>query len=158
MMFVAEGSLVLAARADQLYDYMIDPAHLDLLMGSGLADFEEVQRMPGGGLAYRCVHRWEKFPIWAQGATTVLVRGQRIVVESLGGIDMISSWTFEPEAERTRVTFTIEVPDTGLLTQKVSPVTVDRQIRASIDASLAAVSRIAIQLAPLPLGQLASSS
>ena len=157
-MFVAEGSLVLAARADQLYEYMIDPAHLDVLMGSGMADFEDVQRMPGGGLAYRCAHRWEKFPIWAQGATTVLVRGQRIVVESLGGIDMISSWTFEPEAERTRVTFTIEVPDTGLLTQKVSPVTVDRQIRASIDGSLAAVSKVAVQLAPLPLGQLASSS
>lgn len=157
MMFVAEGSLVVAAKADQLYDFMVDPAHLDMLMGCGLADFEDVQATPGGGIAYRCSHRWEKFPIWAQGATTVLTRGQRIVVESLGGIDMISSWSFEPENDRTRVTFTIEVPDTGLLTQKVSPVTVDRQIRTSIDSSLASIARIALQLAPYPLGQLAST-
>ena len=53
MMFVAEGSLVVAAKAEQLYDFMVDPAHLDVLMGSGLADFEDVQTMPGGGIACR---------------------------------------------------------------------------------------------------------
>jgi len=157
MMFVAEGSLVVAAKADQLYDFMISRDRLDVLMGSGLADYEDVQTLPGGGIAFRCAHRWEKFPIWAQGATTVLTRGRRIVVESLGGIDMISSWSFEAEGERTRVTFTIEVPDTGLLTHKISPAVVDHQIRASIDASLASIARTALQLAPYPLGQLAST-
>jgi hypothetical protein len=157
MMFVAEGSLVVSARPEQLYDHMVDPANLDLLMGVGLADFEDIQPMPGGGIAYRCLHRWENFPIWAQGATTILSRGHRIVVESLGGIDMISTWSFDRDNDRTRVTFTIEVPDTGLLTARVSAATIDRQIRSSIDASLASIARTALQFAPHPLGQLAST-
>lgn len=155
-MFVAEGSLVISATAEQLYDFIIDPAHLDIMMGSGMADFEDVQSMPGGGLAYRCSHRWEKFPIWAQGATTILDRGRRVVVESLGGIDMISSWVLEPEGDKTRVTFTIEVPDTGLLTPSIKPETAEQQIKASVDASLASVAKAVSQLAPRPLGQFAS--
>lgn len=158
MMFVAEGSLIVAANARQLYDCMVDPARLDIVMGGGLAEVEGVQALPGGGYTFRCAHRWEKFPIWAQGATTVLVPGQRIVLESMGGIDMISAWLFETEGSSTRVTFTIEIPETGLLIPRIAPQKISRQIRESIDSSLASVQKIASQVASQPLGQFASAS
>ncbi len=158
MMFVSEGSLVVAASPRQLYDFLLDPARLDIVMGGGLADTEDVQVLPGGGFTFRCAHRWEKFPIWAQGATTVLVPGQRIVVESMGGIDMISSWLFEAEGGGSRVTFTIEVPDTGLLIPRISPQKIEHQIRESIDSSLASIDKFAPQVASRPLGQFVSAS
>jgi Activator of Hsp90 ATPase homolog 1-like protein len=157
-MYIAEGSLNLAVDANDLYEYLVDPTHVEALLSSDIAELEDIQPLPGGGYTYRCVYHWQKFPIWAQGATTMLIPGKRIVLESMGGIDMIASWLFEPDDGQTRVTVAFEVPSTGLLLKRLSPRVVTRQLRVSVDAALANVQAISRTLAAQPGGQLVAAA
>jgi hypothetical protein len=147
MMFSAQGSLSAAAKTKEVYDFVLDPTHVHELMGSGSVDIEDIQALPGQGYSYRCVYNWDKFPIWAQAATTILIPGQKIVIESVGGIDLISTWRFTPEGDGTQIDLTIEVPQSGLLMPHLSAKTINYHIREIVDCWLLNIQDTAAQWA-----------
>lgn len=150
-MLQAESSITVTSSGQDLYEFITNPANLASLLLGSQADVQEVTPLPGGGYTYRWVFTWAGFPIWAQAGTTELVPYERVVIESVGGIDTTATWTFKPVNGGTRITLAIRAREDSLLMRRISSKIVGQQLRATVDSSLANMKVIAAALAPAPM-------
>jgi uncharacterized membrane protein len=117
-----EKSILVHAPVDKVWSYMDEPTNLPAIWPS-LVEARDVQRLPNGGKQWRWAFKMAGFRYEGDSEDVEWVANQRVVSKTKGGIDSTFIWTYEPEADGTRVTVEIEyiipVPVLGRLAESI---------------------------------------
>ena len=115
-----EKSATINAPVEKVFGYISEPANLPEIWPS-MVEVKDVQRLPNGGNSFGWVYKMAGMRFEGTSEDTEIVANQRSVSKSKGGIDSTITWTFQPEAGGTKVTFeaeyTVPVPLVGKLAE-----------------------------------------
>jgi uncharacterized protein YndB with AHSA1/START domain len=100
-------TITIDAPADKVFGYVEDPANVPEYWPS-VIEVKDVEPLPGGGYQYRWVYKMAGVRLEGGTETTEFVLNERTVSENSGGVSGTVTWTYEPEAGKTLVTFEAE--------------------------------------------------
>ena len=116
-----ERSITINAPVDKVFSY-IKPENLPEFWPS-LVEVKDVQQLPNGGHSNRWVYKMAGMRFEGTSEDVECVQNQRLVSKTKGGVESTQTWTFQPEAGGTRVTFTVEytvpIPVLGKLAEAI---------------------------------------
>jgi uncharacterized membrane protein len=117
-----QKSVFVRAPVDEVFSYMDQPATMPDIW-PGLMEATDVQRLPNGGKQWRWTYKMAGLPYKGVSEDVEWVENQRVVSKTQGGIESTFVWTYEPEADGTRVTveveYTIPIPVLGKIAEAV---------------------------------------
>jgi uncharacterized membrane protein len=109
-------TVTINAPVEKVFGYLEDPTNLPEIWPS-MVEAKDVQRLPNGGTSYRWVAKMAGMRFEGTSEYTEYVANQRIVDKTKGGIEGTITWTFQPNAGGTKVTFdgeyTLPIPLLG---------------------------------------------
>jgi len=119
-MVIVERSVVIDAPVEQIFGFAADPRRLPEFWPS-MKQVKDIQPLPNGGYRFRWVYQMAGMRFEGTSDDVEYTPNQRLIQKSKGGIESTITWTFQPEAEDTRVTFlaeyTVPVPLLGRLAE-----------------------------------------
>ncbi len=105
---------------EKVFGYVEEPANLPEIWPS-MVEAKDVQRLPNGGTSFRWVYKMAGMRFKGTSEDTEYVANRRVVSKSKGGIESTITWTFQPEASGTKVTFeakyTVPIPLLGKIAE-----------------------------------------
>lgn len=117
-----EKSITVAAPVERVFDYLITPDNL-LEIWPSLVEVRDVEPQPNGGNKFRWVYKMAGMRLEGQSEDVEVVRNEKTVTESRGGVDSTITLLFEPVEEGTRVTwrsaYRVPVPLLGRLAEGI---------------------------------------
>ena len=115
-----EKTITINAPVEKVFGYVEEPANLPEIWPS-MVEAKDVQRLPNGGTSFRWVYKMAGVRFEGTSEDTEYVANRRVVSKSKGGIESTITWTFQPEADGTKVTFeaeyTVPIPLLGKLAE-----------------------------------------
>ena len=115
-------TITINAPVDKVFGYVSEPTNLPEIWPS-LVEVKDVQRLPNGGTSNRWVYKMAGIRLEGTSEDAEYVANQRLVSKTKGGVQSTQTWTFQPEAGGTKVTFEIEytvpIPVLGKLAEVV---------------------------------------
>jgi uncharacterized protein YndB with AHSA1/START domain len=109
-------TITINAPVERVFGYINDPTNLPEVWPSMVA-VKDVQRLPNGGNRLRWVYKMAGVRLEGLSEDTEVVPNERVVSETKDGIESTITWTFQPEAGGTKVTFeaeyTVPIPVLG---------------------------------------------
>ncbi|NIO71041.1 MAG: hypothetical protein GTN71_18915 [Anaerolineae bacterium] len=119
-MVKAETTITINAPVEKVFGYVNEPTNLPEIWPS-MVEAKDVQRLPNGGNRFRWVYKMAGMRFEGTSEDTEVVANQRVVSKTKGGIESTITWTFQPEAGGTKVTFeaeyTVPIPLLGKLAE-----------------------------------------
>jgi uncharacterized protein YndB with AHSA1/START domain len=116
----AVKTITINAPVEKIFGYIGEPTNLPEVWPS-MVEAKDVQRLPNGGTSFRWVYKMAGVRFEGTSEDTEYVANQRVVSETKGGIDSTITWTIQPEAGGTKVTFeaeyTVPIPLLGKLAE-----------------------------------------
>lgn len=108
-MFRFEKSIVVDAPVEQVFAYVVDPAHIPEYE-SGIPEVKDIQRLPDGRSAYTEVSKFLDLQVEFTCEQVEVVPNERIVATGHGaGLDDITTYRLERLADgKTRVSLVSE--------------------------------------------------
>jgi uncharacterized protein YndB with AHSA1/START domain len=107
LMANVERSIVIQAPVEKVFGFAADPSHLPEFWTS-MIEVKDIQPLANGGHRFRWVYQMAGMRFEGTSDDVEYLPNQRMVQKSKGGIDSTITWTFQPEAGGTRVTFLAE--------------------------------------------------
>ena len=115
-----EKTITINAPIEKVFGYVEEPTNLPEIWPS-LVEAKDVQRLPNGGTSFRWVYKMAGVRFEGTSEDTDYVANQRVVSKTKGGIESTVTWTFQPEAGGTKVTYeaeyTVPIPLLGKLAE-----------------------------------------
>ena len=115
-----EKTIAINAPIEKVFGYVEEPTNLPEIWPS-LVEAKDVQRLPNGGTSFRWVYKMAGVRFEGTSEDTDYVANQRVVSKTKGGIESTVTWTFQPEAGGTKVTYeaeyTVPIPLLGKLAE-----------------------------------------
>ena len=115
-----EKTITINAPVEKVFSYVEEPTNLPEIWPS-LVEAKDVQRLPNGGTSFRWVYKMAGVRFEGTSEDTDYVANQRVVSKTKGGIESTVTWTFQPEAGGTKVTYeaeyTVPIPLLGKLAE-----------------------------------------
>ena len=115
-------TITINAPVEKVFGYVSEPTNLPEIWPS-LVEVKDVQRLPNGGTSNRWVYKMAGIRLEGTSEDAEYVANQRLVSKTKGGVQSTQTWTFQPEAGGTKVTFEIEytvpIPVLGKLAEVV---------------------------------------
>ena len=115
-------TITINAPVEKVFGYVSEPTNLPEIWPS-LVEVKDVQRLPNGGTSNRWVYKMAGIRLEGTSEDTEYVPNQRRVAKTKGGVQSTQTWTFQPEAGGTKVTFEVEytvpIPVLGKLAEAV---------------------------------------
>jgi len=115
-----EKTITINAPVEKVFGYVNEPTNLPEIWPS-MVEAKDVQRLPNGGNSFGWVYKMAGMRFEGTSEDTEVVANQRVVSKSKGGIESTITWTFQPEASGTKVTFeaeyTVPIPLLGKLAE-----------------------------------------
>ena len=115
-----EKTITINAPVEKVFGYAEEPTNLPEIWPS-LVEAKDVQRLPNGGTSFRWVYKMAGVRFEGTSEDTDYVANQRVVSKTKGGIESTVTWTFQPEAGGTKVTYeaeyTVPIPLLGKLAE-----------------------------------------
>ncbi len=110
MITIAEA-VIINAPVEKIFNYVSTPNNLPEFWPS-LMEITDVQSLPKGGYKARYVYKMVGISFKGTGEYTEIVPNKSLVIVTKGGISSVLTWTFRSQANRTRVTLTVnyEIP------------------------------------------------
>jgi len=110
MIIIAEA-VTISAPVEKVFNYISTPNNLPEFWSS-LVEVTNVQSLPKGGYKARYVYKMVGVRFKGTGEYTEIVPNKSLVIVTKGGINSILTWVFRSQANRTRVTLTVnyEIP------------------------------------------------
>jgi uncharacterized protein YndB with AHSA1/START domain len=113
-------TITINAPVEKVFGYIGEPTNLPAVWPS-MVEAKDVQRLPNGGTSFRWVYKMAGVRFEGTSEDTEYVANQRVVSKTKGGIESTVTWTAEPEAGGTKVTFeaeyTVPIPLLGKLAE-----------------------------------------
>ena len=117
-----EKTISINAPVEKIFSYISDPTNLPEFWPS-LVETSDVQTLPNGHHSNRWVYKMAGMRFEGTSEDTEFIPNQRLVSKTSGGVESTQTWTFQPEASGTRVTFTVEytvpIPVLGKLAEAI---------------------------------------
>ena len=117
-----EKTITINAPVEKIFNYISEPTNLPEFWPS-LGEVTDVQRLPNGGHSNRWVYKMAGMRFEGTSEDTERVVNQRLVSKTKGGVESTQTWTFQPEAGGTKVTFAVEytvpIPVLGKLAEGI---------------------------------------
>ena len=103
-----EKSIIIKAPVEKVFNYMDDPmSNLEWL--PGMIDVRDVVQTPNKvGTHFRWTYKMVGIRFEGETTTTEYVANKRVVTQSKGGISSTWTFTYEPHAEGTKLTLTVD--------------------------------------------------
>ena len=121
-MIKAGSSITINAPVKKIFDYLSEPTNQPEVWPS-LMEIKDVQRLPDGKTKSRWVYKMAGIRLEGTSEGVESVANQRIVNKTKGGVESTQTWTFQPEAGGTKVTFEVEytvpIPVLGKLAEAI---------------------------------------
>ena len=121
-MIKAGSSITINAPVKKIFDYISEPTNQPEVWPS-LMEIKDVQRLPDGKTKSRWVYKMAGIRLEGTSEGVESVANQRIVNKTKGGVESTQTWTFQPEAGGTKVTFEVEytvpIPVLGKLAEAI---------------------------------------
>ena len=121
-MIKAGSSITINAPIKKIFDYISEPTNQPEIWPS-LMEIKDVQRLPDGKTKSRWVYKMAGIRLEGTSEGVESVANQRIVNKTKGGVESTQTWTFQPEASGTKVTFEVEytvpIPVLGKLAEAI---------------------------------------
>ena len=121
MIIIAEA-VTINAPVEKIFNYVSTPNNLPEFWPS-LMEITDVQSVPKGGYKARYVYKMAGIRFKGTGEYTEIVPNKSLVIVTKGGISSILTWAFRSQANRTRVTLTVNykipIPLLGNLAEAV---------------------------------------
>jgi len=121
MIIIAE-TVTINAPVEKIFNYISTPNNLPEFWLS-LVEVTDVQSLPKGGYKARYVYKMVGVRFKGTGEYTEIVTNKSLVIVTKGGISSVLTWAFRSQANRTRVTLTVNynipVPLLGKLAEAV---------------------------------------
>jgi uncharacterized membrane protein len=121
-MIKAGSSITINAPVKKIFDYLSEPTNQPEIWPS-LMEIKDVQRLPDGKTKNRWVYKMAGIRLEGTSEGVESVANQRMVSKTKGGVESTQTWTFQPEAGGTRVTFEVEytvpIPVLGKLAEAI---------------------------------------
>jgi len=115
-------SITINAPIKKIFDYLSEPTNQPEIWPS-LMEIKDVQRLPDGKTKNRWVYKMAGIRLEGTSEGVESVTNQRIVSKTKGGVESTQTWTFQPEAGGTKVTFEVEytvpIPVLGKLAEAI---------------------------------------
>ena len=118
----AVKSISIKSPVEKIFNYISEPTNLPEIWPS-LIEIKDVQRLPDGKTKNRWVYKMAGIRLEGTSEGVESVANQRIVSKTKGGVESTQTWTFQPEAGGTKVTFDVEytvpIPVLGKLAEAI---------------------------------------
>ncbi len=115
-------SVTIKAPVEKVFDFVSEPTHLPEFWPS-LVEVKDVKRLPNGGTSNRWVYKMAGIRLEGTSEDIERITNERLVSKTEGGVKSTQTWTFQPEAGGTEVTFEVEytvpIPVLGRLAEAV---------------------------------------
>ena len=115
-------AVTISAPVKKIFNYISTPNNLPEFWPS-LVEVTDVQSLPKGGYKARYVYKMAGIHFKGTGEYTEIVPNKSLVIVTKGGIKSILTWAFRAQANRTRVSLTVNydipVPLLGKLAEVV---------------------------------------
>jgi uncharacterized protein YndB with AHSA1/START domain len=110
-MITIGNAVTINAPVEKIFNYISIPNNLPEFWPS-LIEITDVQSLPKGGYKARYVYKMVGISFQGTGEYTEIVPNKSLVIVTKGGISSVLTWAFRSQANRTRVTLTInyEIP------------------------------------------------
>ena len=105
-MAIIGEAVIINAPVEKIFNYISTPNNLSEFWPS-LVEVTDVQSLPTGGYKARYVYKMAGIHFKGTGEYTEIVPNPSLVIVTKGGIKSILTWTFRAQANRTRVTLTV---------------------------------------------------
>ena len=102
-----ETTITINAPVEDVFSCIDEPSNLPEIW-PGMVEAKDVQRLPNGGNSFRWVYKMAGMRFEGTSEDTEYVVNQRVVSKTKGGIESTVTWTLQPEASGTKVTFEAE--------------------------------------------------
>ena len=117
-----EKTITINAPVEKVFSYIEEPTNLPEIWPS-MVEVKDVQQSPSGGRNFGWVYKMAGVRFEGTSEAIEYVANQRTVTKSKGGIESTITWTFQPEAGGTKVTFeaeyTVPMPLLGKLAESL---------------------------------------
>ncbi len=117
-----EKTVAINAPIEKVFDYVKKKTNLPEIWPS-MVEAKDVRSLPNGGDSFHWVYKMAGMRFEGTSEDIEYVASQCIVSKTKGGIDSKITWTFQPEAEGTRVTFeaeyTVPIPLIGKVAEAI---------------------------------------
>ena len=115
-------SITINAPVEKVFAYSQEPTNLPEFW-PGVVEVKHVVRLPNGGTRFECTGKMAGMRFEGTSEDIEVVANQRVVSETKGGIPGTTTWTYQPEDGRTKLTvefdYTVPVPLLGRLAEAV---------------------------------------
>lgn len=122
IMAKVEKTVTINAPIEKVFSYVRVKTNLPDIWPS-MVEAKEVQSLPNGGDSFRWVYKMAGMNFEGTSEDVDYIANQRIVSKTKGGIGSTITWTFQPEAGGTKVTFnaeyTVPIPLLGKLAEAI---------------------------------------
>lgn len=143
---VAEGSAIINAPVEVVYNYLSSAANLTKMLRANLiTEVSDIQEKPGGGYKYVWVYKILGKSIRAYAETIESVPCQSFAVKSTGGMDTVSRWRLMPVPEGTYAHFAIEYAMDRSVLSWLTGQFAANQVRYSVEVALMALKTLVHQ-------------
>jgi len=115
-------AVTISVPLEKIFNYISTPNNLPKFWPS-LMEVTDVQSLPKGGYKARYAYKMAGIHFKGTGEYTEIVPNKSLVIVTKGGISSVLTWIFRSQANRTRVTLTVNyeipVPLLGKLAEAV---------------------------------------
>lgn len=117
-----QKTVTINAPVEKIFNYISNPTNIPEVWPS-LMEVSDVKPLPSGGYSNRWVYKMAGIRFKGTSEGTERVPNQRLVRKTKGGVESTQTWTLQPEAGGTKVTFTVEytvpIPVLGKLAEAI---------------------------------------
>jgi len=135
-MAIIGEAVIVKAPVEKIFDYISKPNNLPEFWPS-LVEVTDVQSLPTGGYKAQYVYKMAGVSFKGTGEHTEISPNKSIVIVTKGGINSVLTWTFRSQADRTRVTLTIDYKIPIPLLGKLAEPLVDKMNEQELTLMLA---------------------
>jgi ligand-binding SRPBCC domain-containing protein len=116
-------TIAINAPVEKVFSYIDEPTNL-LEIWPSIVEVKDVQRLPNGGTKFRFVYKLLGMRFEGTSEDIERVANQHVVTKTKGGIESTQTWTFQPEAGGTKLTwqmeYTMPIPALGKLAEALA--------------------------------------
>ena len=118
----AGGSITIKSPVEKIFNYISEPENQPEIWPS-LMEIKNVERFSDGNIKNQWVYKMAGIRFEGTSESIDYVPNKRIVSKTKGGVESTQTWTFQPEGDKTRVSFeveyTIPIPVLGKLAEAI---------------------------------------
>ncbi len=115
-------TITINAPVEKVFGYWQKPTNL-LEVWPSMVEVKDVKQLPNGGYSFQYVYKMAGMRLKGTSEDTEYVLNQRTVNKSRGGVQATQTFTYQPEASGTKLTweieYTVPVPLLGKLAEAI---------------------------------------